>query len=130
MNEGPADLMDEFLADLNDEQRAAVQHVGGPLLVIAGPGTGKTRVLTRRLAYRVGSGVAPDRLLAITFTNRAADEMKGRVRSLISSDAVRIGTFHWVCSALLRRYIHHLGYNRSFRLLGPAEARHVLRDVL
>lgn len=123
--------MSDFVADLSEQQRRVVQHDHGPLLVMAGPGSGKTRVITGRIAYRVMHRAAPpDRILAITFTNRAADEMQHRLRDLLGDDArVPIGTFHWMCSALLRRYGRRLGFARDFRLLSPAEARNVLRAV-
>ncbi len=116
--------------NLNEEQRRAVEHGDGPLLISAGPGSGKTRVIAHRIALRLAGGeVAPDRLLAITFTNRAATEMKSRVQGLIGGDSVlHIGTFHWACNAILRRYgTEHI--SRSFRLLSPSEARVVLRDI-
>lgn len=120
--------MSDLLANLNPEQRRAVEYLGGPLLVVAGPGTGKTRVITHRIAYRVASGVQADRILGITFTNRAAAEMQGRVASLLGEDApVRMGTFHWMCNALLRRYADRIGYPRDFRLLTPSEARHAFK---
>src|SRR5919205_113360 len=113
--------MPDFLADLNPQQRRAVEYIDGPLLVLAGPGTGKTRVITHRIAHRIGTGqVAPYRLLGITFTARAAEEMKARVAALLG-DAVqpRLGTFHWTCHALLRRYSKYLGFPGDFRLLTP-----------
>lgn len=123
--------MDELLADLNQEQRAAVLHDAGPLLVLAGPGSGKTRVVTRRLAYRISQGADPTRQMAVTFTNRAAAEMKTRIRDLVGHGAgVPIGTFHWICNALLRRYIHYLGYPARFRVLSPAESRALSRQAL
>lgn len=123
--------MNSVLADLNDRQALAVTHAEGPLLVAAGPGTGKTKVITHRLAARVlGDGVASERLLAITFTNRAAEEMKSRVRALIGGErAIRVGTFHWACHAILRRHGNTGGIPPSFRLLTPSEARVVIRSV-
>lgn len=115
---------------LNEEQRRAVSHRAGPLLISAGPGSGKTRVIAHRLARRISTNeVAPDRLLAITFTNRAAREMEARVRAFVGdAPLLRIGTFHWACNAILRR--HGAGtISRSFRLLSPSEARIVLSDV-
>jgi len=120
--------MDDLLDDLNEQQRTAVTHAGAPLLVLAGPGSGKTRVLTRRMAYRIRSdGLRAERVLGITFTNRAAQEMKERVAHLLGGSApVRLGTFHWMCNAILRRHAHRIGRRRDFRLLGESEARHVL----
>ena len=123
--------MSDLLADLNPEQRHAVTYSGGPLLVLAGPGSGKTRVVTRRIAYRVAhGGLAPRRIVAITFTNRAAVEMKDRLRPLLGEgEQPRVGTFHWLCSLLLRRYADRLGRRRDFRLLTPRESRQALRLV-
>jgi DNA helicase-2/ATP-dependent DNA helicase PcrA len=117
---------------LNDEQRQVVVHDAGPLLVLAGPGSGKTRVITRHIAYRVAERHdAPSSILAITFTNRAAAEMRSRVHALLGGDgAVPIGTFHWMASAFLRRHGHRLGFARDFRLLSPSEARSVLAGVI
>jgi DNA helicase-2/ATP-dependent DNA helicase PcrA len=124
--------MNDLLADLNREQRAAVLRRGAPLLVVAGPGTGKTHVITSRIAHSLASGaVVSDRIMAITFTNRAAQEMAARVSAVLSDDArVRIGTFHWMCHAILRRHCHRLGYRHDFRLLGPGEARAALRQAV
>lgn len=124
--------MDTFATGLNAQQQRAVVHGDGPLLVLAGPGSGKTRVIAHRIAHRVDvDGIAPARLLALTFTNRAAREMRTRVRTLSGNDSmVAIGTFHWVGHAILRRYSDHLGISREFRLLTPREARRVLRQVL
>jgi len=121
----------DLLADLNPEQRHAVTYSSGPLLVLAGPGSGKTRVVTRRIAYRVAhGGLAPRRIAAITFTNRAALEMKERLRALLGEgEQPQVGTFHWLCSLLLRRYADRLGRRRDFRLLTPRESRQELRRV-
>lgn len=120
--------MIDLLSNLNPEQQRAVVHRDGPLLIVAGPGTGKTRTITHRIAYRVETGLEPSRILGVTFTNRAAREMKERVDSLLHAEAsVRLGTFHWMCNAILRRHVHHLGFPHDFRLLSPAEARQVFR---
>lgn len=125
------DLMKHVHADLNEQQCRAVMHSRGPLLVAAGPGSGKTKVITHRIAGRILNGdVASQRVLAITFTNRAAEEMRARVRSLVGEEHVlRIGTFHWACHAILRRYGPASGLPSTFRLLSPSEARAVLRDA-
>jgi DNA helicase II / ATP-dependent DNA helicase PcrA len=124
--------MDDLLGDLNDAQRRAVLHSGGPLLVLAGPGSGKTRVIIRRIAWRIlHDETPPHRILAITFTNRAADELKSRLTSTIgSASQVRVGTFHWMCAALLRRHASKLGYRSDFKLLKPREARQYLKAAL
>ncbi|MBV9282857.1 MAG: UvrD-helicase domain-containing protein, partial [Chloroflexi bacterium] len=121
-----------ILAGLNAAQRRAVLHETGSLLVLAGPGSGKTRVIVSRVAYGIAAGrVAAERVLAVTFTSRAADEMKARVAQLVPAEAApRIGTFHWICHALLRRDVHRLGYRRNFRLLDPSESRRIARQVV
>ncbi len=101
---------------LNPEQRAAVEHGDGPLMVLAGAGTGKTRVLVHRIARLVETGTPPWAILAVTFTNKAAGEMRHRVRDLLgdAADAMWIGTFHATCARLLRRFGEHVGLTRSF----------------
>lgn len=122
----------EILSDLNPEQRAAVLHQGSPLLVIAGPGTGKTRVITHRLAYRVlNDGVPPERLLALTFTVRAGREMKDRIYRLLDDEVkVKAGTFHALCYLILRRHGRQAGMTGSFVLLSPEKARRALLTVM
>ena len=124
-----------LLADLNPVQREAVTHPGGPMLIVAGAGSGKTRVLTSRVAWLVkDQGVSPFEILAITFTNKAADEMKGRVASLVGPVARKmwVSTFHSACVRILRRDGHHLGYSSSFTIYDQADAErltgYVLRD--
>jgi DNA helicase-2/ATP-dependent DNA helicase PcrA len=121
-----------LLAGLNPDQQEAVCYHDGPLLILAGPGSGKTRVITHRIAYTVLERRIPARrVLAITFTNRAASELRARLLALLGGEhEVHAGTFHWACNALLRRHIHHLGYRRTYRILSPSEARAVLRAAL
>jgi DNA helicase-2/ATP-dependent DNA helicase PcrA len=125
-----------LLEGLNPVQLAAVTHPGGPLLVIAGAGSGKTRVLTRRIAWLVREQhVSPFEILAITFTNKAADEMKHRVAQLVGPVAERmwVSTFHSACVRILRRDAHRLGYKSSFTIYDEADANrlvgYVLRDL-
>src|SRR5258706_6600116 len=101
---------------LNEEQRAAVEHGDGPLMVLAGAGTGKTRVLVARIARLVESGIPPWGILAVTFTNKAAGEMRHRLRELLgeAADAMWIGTFHATCARLLRRYGERVRLTRNF----------------
>ena len=126
----------ELLEGLNPSQYEAVTHVGGPLLVVAGAGSGKTRVLTHRIAHLIDAhGVSPFEVLAITFTNKAADEMKHRVGSLIGSVAQKmwVSTFHSACVRILRRDGYHLGYPQQFTIYDQSDAvrlvTYVLRDL-
>lgn len=123
-------MIGDALTGLNDDQRRAVSFRNGPLLIVAGPGSGKTRVITHRIAYRAATGQVPsDRVLAITFTNRAAREMEMRVRALVGdAPAPHVGTYHWACNAILRRY-GSSRTSRNFRLLTPAEARTLVREA-
>ena len=104
------------LSSLNPEQRQAVKTVDGPLLILAGAGTGKTRVITSRVAYMIAKGISPDSILAVTFTNKAAREMQERVRELVPKfksggkiEKPTICTFHSLCVRILRRHIEKLG---------------------
>ena len=126
----------ELMAGLNPEQAEAVTHGDGPLLVVAGAGSGKTRVLTHRIAHLIGDrGVSPFEILAITFTNKAADEMKARVAALVGRVAERmwVSTFHSACVRILRREAKVLGYPSSFTIYDEADALrltgYVLRDA-
>src|SRR3954462_12090384 len=106
----------QFLETLNPEQREAVLHTTGPLLILAGAGSGKTRVITSRIAFLVGDGHArPDEVLAVTFTNKAAEEMRTRVRALLGPDCSRmwVSTFHSLCARLLRREAPAIGLTRD-----------------
>ncbi len=109
----------DYLKGLNERQREAVLHGEGPLLILAGAGSGKTRVLTHRIAYLIEErGIYPGNILAITFTNKAADEMKERIEKLLSGnvDDIWMGTFHSVCVRILRRDIDKIGYERGFSI--------------
>ncbi|MEA2626292.1 MAG: ATP-dependent helicase UvrD/PcrA [Candidatus Binatota bacterium] len=117
-----------FLGGLNPEQRRAVEHGTGPLLVLAGAGSGKTRVLTHRIAHLVDTGTTrADRVLAVTFTNKAAGELRLRVDRLLAgaTGGLRVGTFHSICAGLLRRHISELGlgYDRSFAIYDADDQR-------
>jgi DNA helicase-2/ATP-dependent DNA helicase PcrA len=127
---------DALLEGLNDPQRRAVVHRGTPLLVVAGAGSGKTRVLTHRVAHLIATGDAtPWEILAITFTNKAADEMRGRLVDLIGPVAGRmwVSTFHAACVRMLRAHADRLGYRRSFTIYDDTDSRrlveHILRDL-
>ena len=128
--------MDELdLASLNPDQLDAVVHRGGPLLVVAGAGSGKTRVLTHRIAHLVHEGVPPSSILAITFTNKAASEMKHRVSALVGPmvKAMWVCTFHSACVRILRAHAEVLGYPRTFSIYDQADAQrlagYVIRDL-
>src|ERR1700682_2796424 len=103
-----------FLANLTEAQQQAVLHTEGPLLVLAGPGSGKTRVITCRVGNLIHQGVRPYQILAITFTNKAAGEMRQRIQSLLPGSAVWVSTFHSLGVRLLREYAERLGLNRHF----------------
>jgi DNA helicase-2/ATP-dependent DNA helicase PcrA len=127
-------MTDQLLSGLNPSQRRAVETIAGPVLVLAGPGSGKTRVLTHRIAYLIKTvGVDPYNLLAVTFTNKAAREMKERLESLIGhsqAQALTVGTFHSICSRFLRRDIHHLGRERDFVIYDSDDQDRLMRRVL
>src|SRR5438105_4080109 len=107
------DAPPDLLADLTPSQREAVIHFEGPLLILAGAGSGKTRVITRRVAYLLQQGVRPYNILAITFTNKAAAEMRQRVETLLPNSRVWISTFHSLGARLLRLYAERLGCERN-----------------
>ncbi len=123
---------DPLLAGLNPQQSAAVTHAGGPLLVVAGAGSGKTRVLTRRIAYLMSRrNVAPYQILAITFTNKAAGEMKERVSDLVGpvAKSMWVSTFHSACVRLLRQEANRLGYSNSFSIYDSADSLRLITIV-
>src|SRR5262245_29409183 len=120
----------ELLADLTDEQREAVTHFEGPLLILAGPGSGKTRVITRRVAYLLEQGVRPANILAITFTNKAADEMRQRVEALVPGSRVWISTFHSLGARLLRQYGERLGLDRNFTIYDQTDRAKLVKVAL
>src|SRR5436305_12128224 len=107
---------DDLLADLTPAQREAVTHFEGPLLILAGAGSGKTRVITRRVAWLLGQGVRPYNILAITFTNKAAGEMRQRVEALVPDSRVWVSTFHSLGARLLRLYGDRLELDRNFTI--------------
>lgn len=124
--------MNELLAGLNDKQKEAVLHFEGPLLILAGAGSGKTRVLTHRIAYLIEEHqVPPYHILALTFTNKAANEMRERVNNIIEYGAgsIWVSTFHSTCVRILRRFIDHLGYNNAFTIYDSDDQKSLMKDI-
>jgi len=123
-----------LLEGLTDPQREAASHVDGPLLVLAGPGSGKTRVITRRIAHLVRDiGIAPWNVLAITFTNKAAGEMRERVAGLVSerqARALTVATFHSLCARLLRQYGDRLGLAPGYSIYDTSDQKRAMKQVL
>ncbi len=122
-----------FLNELNDAQRAAVTHIKGPLMVIAGAGSGKTRVLAYRIAHLIQNGVDPFQILALTFTNKAAAEMKHRIAALVGEADARniwMGTFHSVFARILRNEAERINYSRNFTIYDTNDAKSMIKDVL
>ncbi len=122
----------DFLEKLNPEQREAVLHRDGPLLILAGAGSGKTRVITYRIAYLIGDGhAAPDEVLAVTFTNKASQEMRERVEALIGTAASRVwlSTFHSLCARLLRREAPKIGLSRDFVIYDSSDQVAVVKQA-
>jgi DNA helicase-2/ATP-dependent DNA helicase PcrA len=129
----PDTAIDELLGGLNPPQREAVTHPGGPLLVLAGAGSGKTRVLTHRIAWLLRTKRArADEILAITFTNKAAQEMRDRVELLVgrATRAMWVMTFHSACARMLRAEAHRLGYTRQFTIYDAADSRRMIKKVI
>jgi DNA helicase II / ATP-dependent DNA helicase PcrA len=127
-----ATAADSLLDGLNPQQRAAVVHEGSPLLIVAGAGSGKTRVLTHRIAYLLAErGVAPSEILAITFTNKAAGEMAGRAAALTGARAraMWLLTFHAACVRILRREAKRFGYPSSFSIYDQADSQRLMTLV-
>ncbi|MEC9488191.1 MAG: DNA helicase PcrA [Halanaerobium sp.] len=122
----------DILQGLNEQQQEAVQQITGPVLVLAGAGSGKTRVLTKRIAYLISRGIDPSSILAVTFTNKAADEMKQRVRSLLGAGALNImvSTFHSFCVRVLRREAGKLGYKQNFVIYDSSDQRQAVKQIL
>src|SRR3954465_2011534 len=122
----------DFLDKLNPQQPEAVLHADGPLLILAGAGSGKTRVITFRIAYLIGNGHArPDEVLAVTFTNKAAGEMRERVEGVLGEDAngVWLSTFHSLCARLLRREAPHIGLSRDFVIYDSSDQVAVVKQA-
>ena len=126
-------MSDNMLNELNEGQRRAVEYCDGPQLVIAGAGSGKTRVLTYKIAYLLERGMAPWNILALTFTNKAAREMKERIGRLVGQDsAVRLqmGTFHSVFARILRAEADSIGFSSNFTIYDQADARSLVKSII
>ncbi|HQX52596.1 MAG TPA: UvrD-helicase domain-containing protein [Planctomycetaceae bacterium] len=117
-------------ANLTEVQQAAVEHFEGPLLVLAGPGSGKTRVITHRIVRLLQRGVQPDQILALTFTNKAAREMAARIERLLGGLRVRVSTFHRFCSRLLRRWPENVGLRENFTILDQSDQVTLVRNIM
>lgn len=128
------DAVDAVVAPLNAEQQRAVTHIGGPILVLAGPGSGKTRVITHKVAYLLTQGIPARQVLGVTFTNRAANEMKARVEELLGGQhpVPWISTFHAAGARILREHIHQLDhhYSRHFSIMDESDQRDVIRRAI
>jgi len=124
--------MSEILSGLNKEQKEAVLHTDGPCMVLAGAGSGKTRVLSSRVAHLIHNGTAPDSILCITFTNKAAQEMRSRISTIIPGGYTGhwIQTFHAACYRILRMDIAHLGYDRNFSIIDDTEGKALIKGIL
>lgn len=123
----------DLLNDLNEAQRAAVEYIDGPSLVIAGAGSGKTRVLTYKIAYLLSQGMKPWSIMALTFTNKAAREMKERIGKLVGSDLAQhlyMGTFHSIFSRILRAEAEHIGFNNNFTIYDESDSRSQIKAIV
>ena len=120
----------EIFESLTEAQTAAVAHVDGPMLVLAGPGSGKTRVVTHRIANLIAEGVDSRSILALTFTNKAADEMRRRLTSLTSAEDLWIGTFHRFCAQQLRKYADHVGLVSNYTIYDTSDSKRALKQAI
>ena len=123
----------DLLNDLNEAQRAAVEYIDGPSLVIAGAGSGKTRVLTYKIAYLLSQGMKPRSIMALTFTNKAAREMKERIGKLVGNDLAQhlyMGTFHSIFSRILRAEAEHIGFNNNFTIYDESDSRSLIKAIV
>ncbi len=120
-----------LLSELNPMQKLAAETLEGPVLILAGAGSGKTRTVTYRIANLIDHGVSPRHILALTFTNKAANEMKERIERLVGTHTdMWIGTFHSICARILRRDIDKLSLNRDFVIYDEEDAIKLLKDIL
>jgi DNA helicase-2/ATP-dependent DNA helicase PcrA len=125
--------VDNFIEQLNDSQRAAVLYNDGPSMVIAGAGAGKTRVLTYKIAWLLQNGIAPYNILALTFTNKAAREMKSRIALLAGEETARrlwMGTFHSIFSRILRRESDKIGFRSDFTVYDAQDSKNLIKTII
>src|SRR5712675_1416450 len=124
----PVELQIDYERELNEQQHAAVTALPGPALVIAGAGSGKTRTLTYRVAYLLEQGIPADRILLLTFTNKAAGEMMRRVTDLLGHELAALwgGTFHSIGNRILRQHAKLLGFERDFTIMDREDAKHLI----
>ncbi len=125
--------MEDYLQQLNPEQKLAVQHIKGPLMVIAGAGSGKTRVLTYRIVHLLKTGVNPHNILSLTFTNKASKEMRNRIETIVGQSNARslwMGTFHSVFSKILRFEAEKLNYPSNFTIYDTDDSKSLVRSII
>lgn len=123
----------DLLNDLNEAQRKAVEYIDGPSLVIAGAGSGKTRVLTYKIAYLLQQGMKPWSIMALTFTNKAAKEMRERINKIVGADVashICIGTFHSIFSRFMRVESEYIGYNSNYTIYDESDSRSLLKAII
>ena len=126
-------MKSDYLSELNESQRAAVEYLGGPELVIAGAGSGKTRVLTYKIVHLLANGYDPGRILALTFTNKAAREMRSRIEQLTGTNTARrlwMGTFHSIFSRILRRHCDNIGYTRNYTIYDTSDSKSLIKMLI
>src|SRR6056297_503190 len=122
--------MTAITENLTDAQREAVEHIQGPMLTLAGPGSGKTRVVTHRIANMLSQGIPPWSIAALTFTNKAADEMRQRVDTLAPGQPVWMGTFHRFCAQHLRRYAPMVGLSENYSIYDTSDAKQAMKRAI
>ena len=121
---------DQLLSNLNEQQCQAVTHIDGPLLMLAGPGSGKTRVITHRVAYLVEQGIPSRSIVALTFTNKAAEEMRNRISKLVVDCRAWTGTFHRFCSRLIRHHANLVGLNENFTIYDTSDSKKLIKQAI
>lgn len=126
-------MTDDYLSQLNEQQRLAVEYLDGPELVIAGAGSGKTRVLTYKIVHLLAKGYEPGRIMALTFTNKAAREMRERIESIVGENTARrlwMGTFHSIFSRILRQNYDKIGYSHNYTIYDASDSRSLIKTII